>query len=125
MGCEVTTKGDIYSYGILLEMLTGKRPTDDVFDEDMNLHKFAKGAIPDRALEILDPTLVQEMEEEEEAEGIDNRQKSVVLECLISILEIGVNCCLELPTQRMQTSEIVAQLQVVKKRLSDNMAGKV
>lgn len=33
--------GDIYNYGILLlEMFTGKGPTDDMFKEDLNIHKF-------------------------------------------------------------------------------------
>ncbi|PRQ60888.1 putative protein kinase RLK-Pelle-LRR-XII-1 family [Rosa chinensis] len=39
MGGAVSTYGDVYSYGILLlEMLTGKRPTDDMFTDDTNLH---------------------------------------------------------------------------------------
>ena len=39
MGCKISTAGDVYSYGvILLEMLTGKHPTDDIFKDGLNLH---------------------------------------------------------------------------------------
>ena len=49
LGSEVSTKGDVYSYGILLlEMITGKRPTDSMFDEGLNLHNYANVAWPNR-----------------------------------------------------------------------------
>ncbi|PON34008.1 Protein kinase-like domain containing protein, partial [Trema orientale] len=47
-GSEVAVYGDLYSYGIvLLEMFTGKRPTDNMFTDGFNnLHNFAKQALP-------------------------------------------------------------------------------
>ncbi|XP_052478508.1 probable LRR receptor-like serine/threonine-protein kinase At3g47570 [Gossypium raimondii] len=47
MGSELSTKGDVYSYGILLlEMFIGKRPTDERFKEDSNLYKFLRQLYP-------------------------------------------------------------------------------
>ncbi|TYI83840.1 hypothetical protein E1A91_D05G321400v1 [Gossypium mustelinum] len=41
MGGSTSPEGDIYSYGILvLEMITRKRPTDDMFDDEMSLHSY-------------------------------------------------------------------------------------
>ncbi|KAJ8617745.1 hypothetical protein MRB53_013931 [Persea americana] len=55
MGANPSTYGDVYSYGILLlEMLTGKRPSDDMFKNNLNLHQFAKMALPERVMEIID-----------------------------------------------------------------------
>ena len=55
LGSVVSTKGDVYSYGIiLLEMIIGKRPIDSMFSEDLNLHKYASMALPNRVMEIMD-----------------------------------------------------------------------
>ncbi|XP_028086205.1 probable LRR receptor-like serine/threonine-protein kinase At3g47570 [Camellia sinensis] len=48
MGDMTSTLGDVYSFGILLlEMFTGKKPTDDMFKNHLNLHNFVKNAFPD------------------------------------------------------------------------------
>uniref|UniRef100_A0A2N9HWK5 non-specific serine/threonine protein kinase n=1 Tax=Fagus sylvatica TaxID=28930 RepID=A0A2N9HWK5_FAGSY len=67
MGGEASTEGDVYSYGILvLEMFTGRRPTDDMFKDGLNLHDFVKMALPKRLIEIVNPMLLpREVEEME------------------------------------------------------------
>ena len=66
MGNEVSTFGDIYSYGILLlEMFTGKRPTDNIFKDDLNLHDFVRGALPEQVINIVDPIILLEREDME------------------------------------------------------------
>ncbi|CAL5432216.1 unnamed protein product [Camellia sinensis] len=46
MGEEVSTQGDIYSFGVLpLEMFTGKRPTDNMFIDNINIHIYAKRSL--------------------------------------------------------------------------------
>ncbi|GJR39254.1 kinase-like domain-containing protein, partial [Tanacetum coccineum] len=44
---EMTSSGDVYSFGILLlELMTGKKPTDDMFNEGLSIHKFVSMALP-------------------------------------------------------------------------------
>ncbi|KAJ0086289.1 hypothetical protein Patl1_07624 [Pistacia atlantica] len=41
MDGHVSRPEDIYSYGILLlEMFIGKRPTDEMFKDDLNIHNW-------------------------------------------------------------------------------------
>ncbi|KAK3226163.1 hypothetical protein Dsin_006025 [Dipteronia sinensis] len=59
MGSQVSTYGDVYSYGILLlEMFTAKRPADEMFKDGLDLHSFVQMALPERTSEVLDPLFV-------------------------------------------------------------------
>ncbi|KAL2317135.1 hypothetical protein Fmac_031011 [Flemingia macrophylla] len=114
VGVHVSTKGDVYSYGILLlEMLTGKKPTDNMFGEGLSLHKFCDMAIPEGVTEIVDSRLV--VSTAEEGRGV---RKSNIRECLVSFARIGVACSAELPYQRMEIKDVIMELHTIKKKLT-------
>ncbi|KAJ1289730.1 hypothetical protein BS78_02G186600 [Paspalum vaginatum] len=59
-GSNPTTKGDVYSFGVLvMEMVTKKRPTDDMFEAGLSLHKWVKMHYHGRADAVVDPALVR------------------------------------------------------------------
>ncbi|XP_019191185.1 PREDICTED: probable LRR receptor-like serine/threonine-protein kinase At3g47570 [Ipomoea nil] len=65
MGSKPSKAGDVYSFGILiLEMLTGKRPTHELFQDGLNLHSYAKAALAYGGVEIADPKLLHERDEQ-------------------------------------------------------------
>ena len=122
LGNEVSTCGDVYSCGILLlEMFTGKRPTDNIFKDNLNLHDFVKGALPERVINIVDPIILWEREDMETRTNgthIQNRIRSPkILECLILIFGIGVSCSMESPRERMNMIDVVAQLHLIREKL--------
>lgn len=100
--------GDVYSLGVpTLEMLTGRKPTDELFKDGLNLHSYAIAALADRGMEIVDPNILQESE--------DNFQV-----CLVSIIKIGVACSAHSPTDRMKIGDVVVELNKSKKSLHLN-----
>uniref|UniRef100_A0A5B7AAK6 non-specific serine/threonine protein kinase n=1 Tax=Davidia involucrata TaxID=16924 RepID=A0A5B7AAK6_DAVIN len=119
MGSELSTYGDMYSYGILLlEMFTGKRPTDELFKDSLNLHNFVKEALPNRVAEIVDPILLQEREEEETNANNTRTQSSTrshkIEECWISIFGVGIACSAELARERMNISDVAVELHSIR-----------
>ena len=61
MGSKVSTNGDVYIFGILLlEMFTGKGPTDEMFKDSLNIHNFVRTVVPERVAKIVDPVILQE-----------------------------------------------------------------
>ncbi|CAL5184961.1 unnamed protein product [Lathyrus oleraceus] len=93
MGSEVSTLGDMYSFGIfLLEVLTGRRPMDEAFENGQNLHNFVAVSFPDNVIKILDSHLVfRDGEVEIEDENHENLAPNVE-EGLVSLFRIGLTC---------------------------------
>ncbi|XP_048421079.1 probable LRR receptor-like serine/threonine-protein kinase At3g47570 [Pyrus x bretschneideri] len=125
IGNEVSTYGDVYSYGILLlEMLTGKRPTDEMFKDDLNLHNFVRIALPELVEEICDPVLLQIKESSTHSIASNSRnqvqddQRQRVRKCLVIMASIGVACSADLPRERMDIGHVVDGLCLARDVLS-------
>ena len=120
----MSTSGDIFSFGILvLEMFTGRKPTDDMFREDLTLQKFVKKGLSEPVMtEIIDCKILQM----QDVDATPNRHHNLMnrrnnnnnnlIECMISIFEIGINCSAESAQERMKICDVVTQLSSIRNK---------
>ncbi|CAN1137338.1 Probable LRR receptor-like serine/threonine-protein kinase At3g47570 [Linum perenne] len=124
MGNEVSILGDIYSYGILLlELFTGKRPTEETFRDGLSLHNVVKSAVSrQHTSEVVDPILLNELlhglttHHNHTTSSSDEARKNLE-ELMSSILEIGIACSSDIPQERASISEVLSSLTAIRTSL--------
>lgn len=133
MGGKVSILGDSYSYGILLlEMFTGKRPTDDMFKDGLSIHQFTYRAFPNQVMDVVDPSLLFEEASDDDDDDYlrnqcDSEEQTIVEdgkhrgngkrrteECLVSVTRVGLLCSNVDPRERLLMNVVVNKMQAIR-----------
>ncbi|XBI39476.1 hypothetical protein VPH35_124238 [Triticum aestivum] len=123
-GSKISTEGDVYSFGVIvLEMLTGKRPTDEIFKDGLSLYKFVKKSFPEKIGEILDPRIAPYYgDQDEEAGGTlgqeNHHQMAGIMSCIIELVKIGLLCAAEIPKDRPAMQDVYIEVIAIKEAFS-------
>ncbi|XP_059429304.1 putative receptor-like protein kinase At3g47110 [Corylus avellana] len=118
IGGQQSTNGDVYSFGILLlEIFTGRRPTDELFKDDLNLHNFVKLTLQGQVTQILDQSISNEVGETKNIVTCWGEWTSDEIECLILVIHIGLACSAESPRHRMDMRRVTLELLSIRAKL--------
>ncbi|KAI3463479.1 hypothetical protein Pfo_020142 [Paulownia fortunei] len=111
-GSSTSTKGDVYSFGILvLEMVTRKRPTDDMFVEGLSLHKYVKSHFNRQTENVVDPSLMRALRDQ----SPEVRRMWEV--AIGELIELGILCTQESPSMRPTMLDCADDLDLLKSYL--------
>ncbi|KAJ6821236.1 pentatricopeptide repeat-containing protein, chloroplastic [Iris pallida] len=109
----VSIHGDVYSYGILLmELFTGKRPTDGAFKEGLTLRTYVKDGLYEGLMSTMDECLLANGVQASDHSQTLNHAKT--FECVSLVLRIGLICTNDLPTERMEIKKVRNELNDIK-----------
>ncbi|KAF5729184.1 hypothetical protein HS088_TW21G01343 [Tripterygium wilfordii] len=108
-GGHISGKGDVYSYGILLmETITSKKPTDEMFSGDMSLKQLVGDSLLNGSVtEIVDSDLLHQ----------NDLHFAAKKQCAASILSLAINCTTNLPVERINMEEVGSRLEKIKSAL--------
>lgn len=105
---HASTSDDVYSFGIvLLEMMTGKRPTDPMFKDGINIVNFVGGNFPHDIYHVIDRHLTEECKDFAHAKTVSENE---FYNCLVSLLQVALLSTHSLPSERGNMKGIASKM---------------
>jgi LRR receptor-like serine/threonine-protein kinase FLS2 len=86
----------------LLEIITRKKPTDNMFVGELTLKRWVNASLPNRMMKVVDKGLLRTK---------NRRNVTVMQSILLSIMKLGLRCSEELPDERVDIKEMPVKLQ--------------
>ncbi|KAK6156641.1 hypothetical protein DH2020_010889 [Rehmannia glutinosa] len=116
MGKNASPQGDVYSFGVLLlEIITGKRPTDVLFQEGSSMHEWVKSRYPNK----LNP-IVEEAIEKRAPRGQMPFDKKIWGDIIFELIELGLICTQYNPATRPTMLDVAHEVSLFKQYLCNS-----
>lgn len=117
-GGRVTPCGDVFSFGVLLlEIFTGKAPTDAMFVDGLTLQRYVEMALPEKLMDVADAVLLStdeinarrpQLRRKGGREDIDN--------AIISVTRLALSCCKLAPAERITMRDAASEMHKIRGR---------
>uniref|UniRef100_A0ACD5YSN7 Uncharacterized protein n=1 Tax=Avena sativa TaxID=4498 RepID=A0ACD5YSN7_AVESA len=108
---HASTSDDVYSFGIvILEMMTGKRPTDPMFKDGINIVNFVGSSFPHEIYHVIDKHLKEECKDFAHAKTVAENE---FYNCLASLLQVALSSTHSLPNERGSMKGIASKMHAI------------
>ncbi|KAF9662722.1 hypothetical protein SADUNF_Sadunf18G0083800 [Salix dunnii] len=114
MGKRASTQGDVYSFGVLLlEIITGRRPTDVLFHEGSSLHEWVKSHYPHKLKPIVDQAVLRCA-----PSVMQGSYNKICSDVILELIELGLVCTQNNPSTRPSMLDVASEMGSLKQYLS-------
>ncbi|CAN6214761.1 unnamed protein product [Urochloa humidicola] len=121
LGGHPSTQGDVYSFGVmLLELITGKRPTDVIFQEGLTLHDWVKRHYPHDVGEVVAQSWLTDA-----ASAVAAADERLMADVMVELIDLGLECTQHSPSARPTMVEVCHEITVLKEDLAKHMGAAV
>lgn len=116
LGKRASTQGDVYSFGVLLlEIVTGKRPTDVLFHDGSSLHEWVKSRYPCKLESIVEQALTKSM-----LPDTPFNCSRMWRDATMELIELGLICTQYSPARRPSMLDIAHEMVRLKEFLCNH-----
>lgn len=92
----------------MMETFTRKKPTEEMFTEEMSFKQWVAESLPDAVTEVVDANLLSR-EDEEDADDFAAKKT-----CISYIMSLALKCSAEIPEERINKKDALADLKKIK-----------
>lgn len=106
LGGHPSTRGDVYSFGVmLLELISGKRPTDVISEEGHGLHEWVKNSYLHDVGAVVERSPLS---------GGRPQCEGLEMDVIVELLELGVACSQLVPSMRPSMDDVAHEIAYLK-----------
>ncbi|EAY99946.1 hypothetical protein OsI_21949 [Oryza sativa Indica Group] len=119
LGGHPSTQGDVYSFGVMiLELITGKRPTDVIFHEGLTLHDWVRRHYPHDVAAVVARSWLTDAAAAAAADGA-----AVGYDVVAELIDVGLACTQHSPPARPTMVEVCHEIALLKEDLAKHGHG--
>ena len=96
---------------VLLEILIGKRPTDAMFMDGLDIISFVENSFQSQIFDVIDVHLVEECKNLTQDKNVPEKE---INKCLLDLVQVAFSCTRSLPSERSNMKQIASEMHAIK-----------